>query len=200
MHINDNDIDKYFNKMFNIVLYFFSSIIISIIAVMPLVYPILIDSKFGSGINLVPITLIGNILSIIVALETAIYIGKKNTKIIANTAIVSSLINIVVHLALIKYIGIYASVISTVISYLFLGFYRYFDIKKKYFKITFDKLKTLFTLLILIITLFIYYQNDIILTVINIIIVIVYDILLNKKELGSIVGILKHKKSKTNAK
>ena len=40
---------------------------------------------------------------------------------------------------MIKFIGVYAAVVSTVLSYIVLFIYRIIDINKKYLKVTFNK-------------------------------------------------------------
>src|SRR5699024_3118416 len=107
----------YFNKMFNIILNLFTAMAVGMIACMPFVFPIMINEKFGSGYGLVPISIIASLFNVVVGLLSVIYVAKKNTKAIANTSIVSAIINIVVHLSLIKFVGLYAAVISTFASF-----------------------------------------------------------------------------------
>ena len=104
--IDDEDVNIYFNKMFDIVMRLFIALAIGIIAFMPIVYPIMINEKFSFGYVLVPISIISSLFNVIIGLISVIYVGKKNTKAIANTSIVSAIINIVVHLSLIKFIGL----------------------------------------------------------------------------------------------
>ena len=193
VHIDDDDISDYFNKMFNTVLYFFASISISIIAVMPFVYPVMVNSNYSAGFYQVPITMIGSIFNVIIALDTAIYVGKKNTKAIANTAVVSAIINIVVHIGLIKFIGLYAATISTALAYAILAIYRHYDINKKYFKIRFDIKKTIASIIMLVAVLGIYYYGNTMLNIAGVLLVLVFDILINKDSITVITKVLKNK-------
>lgn len=193
-HSNDKDLNDYFNKMFNIMFFLFTSLSLSIIAIMPILYPLLIDDKFVSGYNLVPISMLGSIFNIVIALDTAIYVAKKNTKAIANTAIVSAIINIITHLILINFIGLYASTISTAIAYLVLAIYRHLDICKNYFKVKFNKRKFVFSILISIIIFILYYINIWYINIIMIILVIIFDFLINRKYLRSFLKFIKSKK------
>ncbi len=170
LHVKDNDISDYYNRVFNTILQLFISIAIAMISFMPFIFNILINEKFNSGYNLVPITLISAIFHIIVGLVSVIYAAEKNTKSIAVTSGVAAIINILVHLALIKFIGLYAAVISSLVAFIIMSIYRVYDVGKKYFKITISKKLIISTLIMLIIVLPIYYINNKYLNIISIII------------------------------
>ena len=193
IHINDEDIEEFFSKMFNSSLRFFLAMGIGIIAVMPFVYPIMIDAKFAEGYYQVPILMIGSIFNVIVALETAIYVAKKNTKAIAMTSGVSAVINVVVHMVLIKFIGLYAASISTLIAYFVMSIYRFVNIKKKYYKIKIDKSIILSAIGILFILLPLYYINNKNLCLVGVLIAVIYALILNRKSIKSILITLKEK-------
>lgn len=193
-HIHDEDFNNYFNKMFNIVVFLFVSISITIVAIMPIVYFLLIDRKFSAGYNLVPISMLGSIFNVVLAIDTAIYVAEKNTKAIANTAIVSAVINVIVHLCLIKFIGLYAAMISTAIAYLSLCVFRHRDVNKRYLKVNFDQKKLMISILTIIIVFTLYYFNIWYLNIIMITIVFLYDICINGKYLKEILHMLTKRK------
>lgn len=193
VHINDKDIKDFFNKMFNIILRFFISIGIGIIACMPFVYPIMINDKFIAGYNQVPIMILGSIFNVVVGLISTLYVAKKNTKAIANTSIVSAIINIVVHLFLIKFVGLFAATISTFVAYFSMSIYRLHDIKKRYFKIKIEISIIVKTILILLIILPLYYLKNYILCSLGVVLAIFYAWNLNKDSIGLIFNILKRK-------
>lgn len=193
LHINDNDIEEFFSKMFNTALRLFVSMGIGIIAVMPFVYPVMIDDKFSDGYYQIPILMIGSILNVFVALETAIYVAKKDTKAIGITSTVSAIINIIVHLILIKFIGLYAASISTLIAYLIICIYRHIDINKKYYRIKIDKLIIFSTIIILSILLPIYYINNKVLCFCGFILAGLYALVINRKSIDTILLMVKEK-------
>ena len=61
---------------------------------------------------------------------SAIYIGKKKSSEMAKTSACAAILNIFINLIFIKIIGIWAAVISTVVSYLIVSVYRLYDVKK----------------------------------------------------------------------
>lgn len=196
LHINDNDIEEFFSKMFNTALRFFISMGIGIIAVMPFVYPVMIDAKFGEGYYQVPILMLGSLFNVVIALETAVYVAKKDTKAIGMTSTVSAVINIIVHLILIKFIGLYAASISTLIAYLIMSIYRHMDIKKKYYRIKIDETIILSAIIILSILLPMYYINNKLLCLGGFILAGLYALIINRKSISAILLMTKEKMKK----
>lgn len=194
LHINDNDIEEYFNRMFNEILKIFISLLILIISSMPFVYNVLINNKFIEGYKLVPILLIAALFNVIQGLIASIYAAKKNTKSIAKTSLVAAVVNIIIHLGLIKFIGVYAAVVSTLGSYFIISIYRFFDIRKNYLKIKIDK-KMLFTSMIILMTVvFVYYYNKLVSNIISFICSSILLLIYNKNTLNFIKNIIKNRK------
>ena len=186
LHIGDSDAKEFLNKMTNMMLRFFTAMAVGIIACMPFVYPIMINEKFSDGYNLVPIMMLGCIFNVVVGLISTIYVAKKNTKAIANTSIVSAVINITVNLCLIKFIGLYASTIANLTAYFVMSVYRLYDLKKKYFEIKIDRTFIIATILVLIPILIAFYSNNMILYVIGLAIAVVYAYIINRKNIDKI--------------
>ncbi len=182
-HINDEDIDSYYNKILNRALKIFMSIGFVIISIMPFVYKLMIDKNYYDGYYQLPIIMLGSIFNVLVALETSIYYAKKNTKAVANTSIFAAIINIVVHFILVKKIGLYAASISTAVAYFSMSVYRYFDIKKRYFTIKIDFKNTMLFFSLILITIPAYYLGDKILKMIVFTITIILLLIVNKKEI-----------------
>lgn len=179
LHINDNDISSYFSKMFDIIIKLFIAMAITLISLMPFIYPIMINKDYQYGINIMPILLLGSLFNIVVGLISAIYIAKKNTKAIANTSIFSAATNIIIHLVLIKYIGLYAAAVSTFASYFIMAMYRIFDVNKKYFKININKKVVMISILMFLFVISLFYINNIYLNIMSIIISVIFSIVLN---------------------
>lgn len=190
LHINDEDVEEFMNKMINTMIKLFTAVGIGIIACMPFVYPIMINEKFSEGYNQVPIMILGSIFNVVVGLISTIYVAKKNTKAVANTSIISAIINIVVNLALIKFVGLYAATISTLTAYLVMSIYRLHDLKKRYFEIKIEKLFIIISIIALIPILIAYYSNNLILYVTGLLIAIVYAYFINRDNIKQILRMI----------
>ena len=191
--IKDDDVSDYFNKMFNIILKLFTALAIGMIACMPFVFPIMINEKFSVGYGLVPISIIGSLFNVVVGLVSVIYVAKKNTKAIASTSIVSAVINIIVHLVLIKFIGLYAAVISTFVAFFIMSIYRLIDVSKRYFKVKIDINFIIQSLIALIVAFISYYINNIYLNVFVVLFAVFFAIYINKNSFDIILNMVMKK-------
>ena len=72
-----------------------------------------INGSYHEAYYNIPIYLIASLFYVVVGLLGVVYVTTKRTSEIAKTTIFAAVINIVVHLALIHFIGIYAAIIST---------------------------------------------------------------------------------------
>ena len=196
VHIKDKDIEDYFNKIFNTITTLFLSICIFAISCMPIVFPLLINSKFAESYGLIPILLISSFFNIIVSLIGIIYIAHKNTKAVANTSIISAIINIISHLLMIKYFGLYAAAISTFLAFFTMTIYRMFDMKKKYFAIKLDKKNIFFSTILLAMVTIIFYINKMFFNIISPILSLIIIFFLNRKIILSLFNIIKNKFNK----
>lgn len=187
LHIDSPDRDEFFSDVCNTVVKLFSALGIGLIACMPFIFPLLINHKYNDAFLYIPIIVIGVVCNVVVALYTSIYIARKLNKQAASTSVIGAIINIVVNVLLIKFIGLYAAAISTVISYLVMAIYRHIDLKKymniKYEQGLFIKTALMFTLVIAL-----YYQRNMILNIISLAIACIYAYITNRKMLGSFLG------------
>ena len=179
LHINDKDKDTFFSNMINKLVLLFGTVSLLIIALLPFVYDIIIGNEYISSYKFIPLLLYANIGNVLATLIGGFYLALKKTKEIANTTIISAIINIVVDFALINFVGLYAACISTFISYLYLCIYRYFD-SKKYLNINIDFKSIIIFTIIFVFSSCLYLYNNIILNVFNLIFIVVYSVIVNK--------------------
>lgn len=196
LHINDRDVETFFNKTFNLIFNLFLSAGILLISFMPFIFKVLVNDSYSYAKDLIPIAIIAAISQVIVGLVSAVYVSKNDTKAIANTAILAAAVNVFVHLILIKFIGLYAAVISTFVSYFIFAIYRTIDVSKKYIKVKFDFKRTMISITYLIIVLFVYYSNSIFFKIIIMITSVIYLLLFNKSSITALISILKSKLKK----
>jgi len=101
---------------------------------------------------------------------------------------VAAVINIVLTLVFIKFIGLYAAAISTAVAYLAMAIYRHYDIKK-HVNITYEKNIFVKLTIFYAFTMLLHYYNNSIGNIANAIVITVVVILLNR----SIIKIIKDK-------
>ena len=179
LHINSSDRDEFFSDVSNTITKLFTSLGVGMIACMPFIFPILINSKYNAAYNQIPILVLGAVFNVIICLYNGIYIAKKLTKQVASVTIIGAIVNILVNVVLIKYLGLYAASISTALAYFVMMLYRFIDLKK-YMTIKYEKGLFIKTILIFNFLIILYYQNNLILNIINLLVVVIYAIILNK--------------------
>ena len=180
LHIKDADIVEYFNKTFTRILSIFVSMGLCLMAFMPIAFKILVNEDYIEAYNLIPIAILASIFQVIVGLVSVIYAAKNNTKSLAKTAISSAIVNLIIHMLLIKYIGVYAAVTSTLASYMFFAIYRVKDVSKKYIKVKLDKEFVVKTIIVTLAVIMTYYCNGLYIKCIGMILALYYSISFNK--------------------
>lgn len=184
LHINSSDRDEFFSDISNTVIKLFTSLGVGMIACMPFIFPILINSRYHDAFYQIPILILGAVFNVAICLYNAIYIAKKMTKQVASVTIMGAIINILVNVVFIKKIGLYAASISTAVSYFVMMAYRHLDLKK-YIDIQYEKGLFIKTILIFTFSIILYYQRNFILNIINLVVVVIYAIWMNWDFLNS---------------
>ena len=192
LHINDKDASDFVSSTMNVVLKLFTAICFGIIGFMPFVFPIMINEKFSDSYYQIPILMLATLFNVMVGLLSVIYIAKKNTKAVAKTSIMAAIINLIVNLGLIKFIGLYAASISTLVSYFAMAIYRYVDVQK-YVKIKIDKKFLIVAFIMMPILLISYYINNLYLNIVMVLIVCLYALITNLKTLNIVLDFIKKK-------
>ena len=178
LHINDEDAEEYLKTTINTLFSVFFAFCVGIIAYMPLVFPILINEQYNAAYYQIPILMIAVLFQIVVGLYSVIYVALKKSKEIAKTSFYAAVINIFVDVVLIKYIGLYAASLSTLVAYGTMAIYRYFHVKK-YMDISLDnKMQYLFVMFLVNIS---YYHNGKITNYVTAIIITIYAIIANRE-------------------
>lgn len=187
VHISDDDRDEFFSSVAHNTVRMFSSLGILVIAVMPFVFDIIIGPGYREAYNYIPIAMIGVLFNCMVSTYSAIYVAKKMTKQVAATSLLCAIINIVVDLVLIHFIGLYAAMVSTAVAYFTMAVYRHFDLKK-YVRIKYRVSDLVMVVLGLVAVSVIYYSSNTILYIAGMVLAVVYTVGMNR---GIIKKILK---------
>lgn len=192
INIDSEDKDEFFSKILDFTIRFFGSVCLGIVALMPFIFPILINEKFSDAYYQIPILMLATMFNILVSFLGSIYVAKKKTKEIAKTSIFAAIINIVVNVGLIKFIDLYAASISTVVAYFSMFVYRIID-SRKYVKLKVSKSLVITFALISLVTFIGYYLKNTKFSMILALIVIIYAILINRHSMKYLINIVKKK-------
>lgn len=183
LSINDNDSSDFFTNVFNTFYKLFSCICLGIIVCMPLFFKFLIvGNDFADAYYHIPILMISTFFNILVSLLGSVYVALKKSGEIAKTSIIAAIINLLINLIFIRFIGLYAASVSTLIAYLVMFVYRYLDVQK-YVRIKIDFKYSILFLFISIVSLPSYYINELYLNIIIFSIVLIFSTVINFKSI-----------------
>ena len=186
LHMNDDDRDLFLTDIINTMFNLFAAVDIGIIACMPFVFNFMVNNLYVDAYYQIPILMIAVLFQVIVGLYSVIYVALKKSAEIAKTSFFAAIINITVDLALIRFIGLYAASVSTLVAYLAMALYRYFDVKR-YVSVCLRKKYIVLTIIVGMITIMAYYSRNIFFCAGALFIAVAYAILINWHFLMSIL-------------
>lgn len=180
------------------------AVTICLIAVMPFAFPIFIKDNYAEAYVYIPIIMIATYYSCISSFYGGIFGAFKKTRIMGTTTIIAATINLVVDLALIKYIGIYAACLSTLLADIIVYYYRKIKLKKY---VRLNEINPFGPALVLTLICLAYYTkympfiSDLwywLLNILALLIAVLYSFFMNKTFLNDLLNKLKGRKSKVN--
>ena len=179
LHINSPDRDEFFSDITNTVIKLFTSMGAGMIACMPFIFPLFIHPQYNEAYQYIPFLVLGTVFNVALCLYSQVYLAKKLSEKVAFTAVLGAIINIVINVLFIRKIGLYAAALSTAISYFIMMVYRHIDLKK-YINITIEKGLIIKTIILFTFAIVLYYQNNLYLNIINLLVVCIYAVIINK--------------------
>jgi O-antigen/teichoic acid export membrane protein len=178
------------------------SITLLLISVMPLAFNILVNEQYSEAFMYIPMIMLATYFMDLSRFYGGIFEAYKNTKIMGTTTFAAAIINLIIDLALLKFIGIWAACISTLVADFTIYLYRKHKIKE-YVKL--KELNMIPAYIILAIIAGAYYLKFIpgfnivayyIINVITFIFAVIYVFTINKKLINEILRKVKSKFSK----
>lgn len=199
IHYYDQDRDQFFTDSLKRTLSIFSTLCMGIIIALPIVFNWFVNKAFDEAYYNIPIYLVAFLFNVIIGLLGVVYVATKKTTEIAKTTMAAAVINIIVHLTLIKFIGLFAASISTLVGYGVTMIYRIID-TKKYLKIKYDIKQFVGTGSAILFCMFLYYLNNRIISVIFIPFFIICAYLFNYETVGDFMRVISGKIEKSGNK
>ena len=136
LQYNSPDRDKFFSKMFNTYIGVLAVVLTAYTFSLKIIYPIIVDASYQESVYyLYPM----GIAAVIFALSAFFDMGYQCAKDTVSTLpaiVLAAIVNIVCNLMLVKYLGVYGAIATSIITYLVLFLWRLHDMKR-YFKLSF---------------------------------------------------------------
>ena len=130
LHYSDEDRDEFLTETMTALFKLFTAACFGIVACMPFVFPIMINTKYDAAYNQILILMYAMLFRVLVGLYSCVYVAQKNAKKIAYTSIFAAIINITVDVILINKIQVFAASVSSLVAFLAMFIIRYIDVNK----------------------------------------------------------------------
>lgn len=128
--LNDKDRNNYYNKIFSITIDLFFLATMGVTCGIGILFKYFINENYDLAYYQIPILVFAALFSALSANVGSVYIAYKKTREISITTLLTAVINIIVHLALIKFVGLYAASISTLVAFAVMFFYRIYRLRE----------------------------------------------------------------------
>ncbi len=149
LQYNSPDRNKFFSKMFNSYIGIQAILITAYAFSLKIIYPLIIDEKFQESVNYLYLMGISAVLFSLSAFFDMGYQCAKDTSRTLPAIVLAAIVNIVCNFILVKQLGVYGAIATSIITYTVLFLYRLHDMKR-YFKLSFHPPTTIAIAIILI--------------------------------------------------
>ncbi|MBQ8891687.1 MAG: oligosaccharide flippase family protein [Bacilli bacterium] len=190
--VNKEDKNEFYNSVYINLNRFLICVSILVIAFLPFIFNFLIKKDYQEAYIYIPLMIISVYFSNLSNFCSGIFSAYKDTKILAQTTIIATIINFVVGFLLIRKIGLFASIFATMIAYIVIYFYRNYKLKK-YIVLQHDKYVFSHIIILLLVT-FSYYLKNTWILLFSLIVAIIYSYYVNSELIKPILNKLKKRK------
>ena len=126
---SDEDEGAFYNLVYDKLKRFMMSVVIGMTACMPLVFKLLVADSYNEAILYVPVLLLATYYSNISGFYGGIFTAYKDTKVMGTTTVVAAVLNLVLNLVLISYLGLWGSSLATLAATFVVNEYRRVKVK-----------------------------------------------------------------------
>ncbi len=130
LSVSSEDYSEYTSNVIAVTMRAYLCLNTLIICGVPLVFPVLVGPEFREAYWQIPILLIGVFFSGMAATLGSVYIARERTASVGITTSLSGVINVVLNLALVQLLGLYAASIATLVAFAMLFLFRYMDVRR----------------------------------------------------------------------
>ena len=175
----DKDADAYYSLMFRTMFDLIAGFFCVLIAANPLLFRLLIKGDYAESYVHIPILFFSMFFFSMSTFLGGIYIAFKASKNVGITSLVAAIINLLIDIATIHWIGIFAASISTLLSYVFLFIFRLKDVQRL-IKLNYQLKHVLLVIVPMILECILCIQRNWILNIVNVVVGCVLFVILNK--------------------
>ena len=192
--LGDESQNDFYNSVYKYLKNFMFALVLGMTAFMPLVFHVLINKSYYNAIYYVPILLMATYFANISGFYGGVFTAYKDTKIMGTTTVAAAIINLAINLFLIKWIGIYAAALSTLIANLAVYIYRKRKVKR-YIELNENWKSSGITIIVAVIIFILFYSEKTSYIIVACCVSVVYALITNYEILRNIIIQIKSKQN-----
>ena len=192
--LGDESQNDFYNSVYKYLKNFMFALVLGMTAFMPLVFHVLINKSYYNAIYYVPILLMATYFANISGFYGGVFTAYKDTKIMGTTTVAAAIINLAINLFLIKWIGIYAAALSTLIANLAVYIYRKRKVKR-YIKLNENWKSSGIAIIVAVIIFILFYSEKTSYIIVACCVSVVYALITNYDILRNIIIQIKSKQN-----
>lgn len=181
----EDDADTYYTEMFRTMFNLMAGFLGLLIVATPVLFMILVRGDYSEAYNQIPIIFLGMFFYSMSAFLGGIYVAYKKTKSVGLTTLAAAVCNLIINLALINWIGLYAASLSTLISFFLLFIFRMTN-ARKFVNIRYNFKHLFIVLCIMLLECVLCFQQNLILNCVNFVLGAIVFFILNRSFIKAI--------------
>lgn len=186
---------KYYQSLYGLIDNFIYSVVILMIAGMPILFRIFVRGDYVQGFGCIPLLMFAMYFDCLAKFYSGLFTALKHTKVMATSTVLAAIVNVVVNVSLIHWIGLYAAAGSTLVADIVMVIIRHRHIRSE-FAIYLDKKRILIEILLALVIIILYSYDNWLKIGLSILIAGVYAIIANRSILLSLLSMVKAKISR----
>ena len=184
--------EKYYQSLYVIIDNLIFSVVLFLTACMPILFRIFIRGDYIQGFTYIPILMFAMYFNCLAMFYSGLFTAVKQTRIMATSTLIAAIVNVVVNIGLIKWIGLYAAAGSTLVADIVIVLIRHNYIKRE-FTLNLDIKKIVIEIILTFIVIALYSYDNWIKIGISIFIAGVYALIINRSVFSSLINLVKRK-------
>lgn len=166
LEADSDERDKFYTKTFNSYMRLLMGGYVVVLPFIKIIMPFLLSESYRSGYIYNPVLLAGAVFSAFSQFYGSAYLVFKKTGGAFSTTVVAAFVNVMIGIGLIKHIGLFAPALGTMVSFMVQWLLRTYQMRE-YFKVKINKKDFSILLMLMIISTWVYYLNNVMVNVVS---------------------------------
>ena len=193
LHYRDEDGRDFIRQTVDVTVRFFSALFLLILAVLPFVWPIMVNAEYDDAFGLVPLYMIAVYANLFTGLVSPIYLVNNESRKTMEATLISAVISVLTLGAGIGFLGVYAAPLSTIAGYGLVAIIRVHDVQKRHINIGLNWKVLLGVGAVAFLTTLGYYGGGVLFNLGMLVVSVAYALRLNEKTIRSFINQLSMK-------